>query len=252
MHLTYLISGVKRMHENVGVNAFKMQSWAHGCRYLINSTCNNWCTSKIFCFVLFLRGLIFEEYNPKFGLRPLSCVELRGQTHGLSQPRCLKAPCPALLAVPAGVVAAAAFVGWPMAGARLRTCCLGLLLDICKVGSDGSKGSVPLRPISGELQGCGSRDQSLCERTEWTLAGFRVFLGMGMAKHTTLKLMSTHAILTRIKTPAKLTYWITPRSVFLGKRWVFVALLRLSSCIAALSKMPCFDLFSFPRISFQP
>lgn len=39
-----------------------------------------------------------------------------------------------------------------------------------------------------------------------TLPGFVAFLGMGTANHTALKLMNLHAILTRMKTVAKLTY----------------------------------------------
>lgn len=82
------------------------------------------------------------------------------------------------------------------------------MLDVCKVKSNVR---VLLTAHLGagagwRVKGCVSRDQSCCKHARCMLPGLSVTLDMAMANHTALTVMNTHAILTRIKTVAKLKY----------------------------------------------
>lgn len=137
-------------------------------------------------------------------------------------------------------------------GTWLGTWCLGLPVDVCKVRSNGSEGSILLRPISGG--GTGLCEQGVVPlRTRQAYAcRVRSLPRCGYGKAHNIKINEHSCNFNWNKNYCKTQVLNNTEVYFPGERWVFVEPLGLRSCIAPLSKMPCFDLFSFPRISFQP
>lgn len=171
-----LISQVKRTHQNTGVSAFKMQAERTGSvSWLALFVIIGIPTS----FPLWGGYLIFREYRP-----PL-CVTSHKARGGTGSGRVV------------------AFRGWVTPGCLAGDMVLGSCWSLARPGLEAAQALLQ--------QGRVSRTDLSANRQ--TLAGFGAFLGMGMANHTALKLMNPHAILTRMKTVAKLTYRITPKPV---------------------------------------
>lgn len=165
MHLVYLISLVKRMHQNVGENTFKMQVEHTGAGIWsavpVIMGQSNWesfacidVPARFFCGVWFFREyrIWFETIVP-CGAERADAWSVSASVFGRG---------PILLCSPSPLGRWLSWGEW-CRGAWLGTWCLGLLLGVCKVRSNGSEGSVLLRPLSGagggwRVQGCGSRE----------------------------------------------------------------------------------------------
>lgn len=209
------------MHQNIGVSAFKMQTELTGSV--------SW--SAVFVitdiparFSLWGGCLIFRESRPTF------CVNL----HKL------------------GVGTGSGFVPCPWQGGGFQ-----------RVGGTRVPGWGGVLGSCGAWQGQVWRHQrqGAAAAHLWSrahpsanrqmLPGFGAFPGVGMANHTALQLMNPHAVLTRMKTVAKLMYWITPKPVLLGRDGCLSSHWGLAPALLPFQRWHVLIYLPFPEPSFS-
>jgi len=162
---------------------------------------------------------------------------------------------PALLAVPAGAVAAVAFMERAVQGSLASRVMLCVGGDAAGAAAGCLRGRVRQqrrqRPAAAHFWGTW-RTQGRLVPLQTCQPYAPCVPRCGYGKAHSMKINEYSCNINHNKNYCKTDILNNTKVYFPGERWVLVEPLGLLSCIAPLSKTACFDLSSFPRISFQP